>query len=236
MARDMEIQTRTLDALAYLDHYNSWLIDKIRPFLGQRILEVGSGIGNMAAYLLDRELIVTSDIMPEYREALSKRFADRPNVHVTSFSLDNGDGKEDVARHNIDTIVSVNVLEHIADDRGAIGHMADLLPKGGRLVILVPAIPALFGTLDVYLHHYRRYRKQELRALFEASGFAVDDIFYFNFFGIFGWFLNSRVLRREILPPGQLRLFNTLAPGFRAVESAVPIPIGQSLIIAGTKK
>jgi len=236
MARDMEIQTRTLDALAYLDHYNSWLIDKIRPFLGQRILEVGSGIGNMAAYLLDRELIVTSDIMPEYRDALEKRFAANDNVHVTSFSLDNGDGKDDIARHNIDTIVSVNVLEHIADDRGAIGHMADLLPKGGRLVILVPAIPALFGTLDVYLHHYRRYRKKELRRLFESAGFDVDDIFYFNFFGIFGWFLNSRVLRREILPPGQLRLFNTLAPGFRAVESAVPFPIGQSLIIAGTKK
>ncbi len=232
----MEIQTRTLDALAYLDHYNSWLIDKIRPFLGQRILEVGSGIGNMAAYLLDRELIVTSDIMPEYREALAKRFADNSNVHVTSFSLDTGDGKEDVARHNIDTIVSVNVLEHIADDRGAIGHMAALLPKGGRLVILVPAIPALFGTLDVYLHHYRRYRKKELRALFEETGFAVDDIFYFNFFGIFGWFLNSRILRREILPPGQLRLFNTLAPGFRAVETALALPIGQSLIIAGTKK
>ena len=232
---DMEIQTRTLDALAYLDHYNRWLIEKISPFLGKRILEVGSGIGNMAAYFLDRELIITSDIMPEYREALSKRFADQPNVHVTSFSLDNGDGKEDIAKHAIDTIVCVNVLEHIADDRGAIGHMADLLPKGGRLVILVPALPALYGALDVYLHHYRRYRKKELRKLFEEGGFKIDDLFYFNFFGIFGWFLNSRILRREILPPGQLKLFNTLAPGFRAFESAVPIPVGQSLIIAGTK-
>jgi SAM-dependent methyltransferase len=232
----MEIQTRTLDALSHLDHYNRWLIEKIEPFLGNRILEVGSGIGNMAAYLLDRELIVTSDIMPEYREALSKRFADKSNVHVVDFSLDNGSGKEEIRRHAIDTVICVNVLEHIEDDRRALQHMADLLPPGGRLIILVPALRALYGALDVYLHHFRRYEKKELRERFEDAGLRVDSLFFFNFFGIFGWFLNARVLRREILPPSQLRLFNVLAPGFRAFESIVPIPIGQSLIIAGTKR
>lgn len=232
----MEIQTRTLDALSHLDHYNKWLIEKIEPFLGNRILEVGSGIGNMAAYLLDRELIITSDILPEYRDALSKRFAANSNVHVVDFSLDNGSGKEEVRRHAIDTVICVNVLEHIEDDRGALRHMAELLPPGGRMIILVPALRALYGALDVYLHHYRRYEKNELRERFEGSGLNVDSIVYFNFFGIFGWFLNARVLKREILPPGQLRLFNTLAPGFRLFESIVPIPVGQSLIIAGTKR
>lgn len=233
---DMEIQTRTLDALAYLDAYNGWLIDKIRPYLGQRILEVGSGIGNMANYLLDRELIITSDVMPEYREALSRRFAGKPNVVVADFSLDSGNGKDAIAGRRIDTVVCVNVLEHIADDRGAIRHMVDLLEPGGRLVILVPALQALYGTLDVYLHHHRRYSKKELRHLFEEAGLSVDSLFYFNFFGIFGWWLNARILKRQILPPGQLRLFNRLAPIFRAIESVAPIPVGQSLVIAGTRR
>ena len=232
----MDIQTRTLDALAYLDKYNSWLIEKIQPYLGHRILEVGSGIGNMANYLLDRELVITSDVMPEYREALSRRFAGKPNVLVADFSLDNGDGKEALAKQGIDTVVCVNVLEHISDDRGAVRHMIDLLAPGGRLVILVPALRALYGSLDVYLHHYRRYTKTELRRIFEEAGLTVDALFYFNFFGIFGWWLNARVLKREILPPAQLRLFDTFAPAFRVIESVVPIPVGQSLIIAGTKR
>src|SRR5262245_14599260 len=190
----MDIQTRTLDRLAYLDKYNSWLIEKIQPYLGHRILQVGSGIGNMANYLLDRELVITSDVMPEYREALSRRFAGKPNVLVADFSLDNGDGKEALAKQGIDTVVCVNVLEHISDDRGAVRHMIDLLAPGGRLVILVPALRALYGSLDVYLHHYRRYTKTELRQIFEEAGLTVDALFYFNFFGIFGWWLNARIL------------------------------------------
>jgi SAM-dependent methyltransferase len=190
----------------------------------------------MANYFLDKELVITSDVMPEYREALSRRFAGKPNVLVVDFSLDSGNGKEALAAQGIDTVVCVNVLEHISDDRGAVRHMTDLLAPGGRLVILVPALRALFGSLDVYLHHYRRYAKVELRQIFEEAGLTVDALFYFNFFGIFGWWLNARVLKREILPPAQLRLFDSLAPTFRAIESVVPIPVGQSLIIAGTKR
>ncbi len=232
----MEIQTKTLDALAYLDHYNRWLIDEISPHVGRRVLEVGSGIGNMANFFLDRELVVTSDILPEYREALAKRFAERENVLVVDFSLDNGNGKEALAAHRIDTVICVNVLEHIEDDALAVRHMVDLLIPGGRLVVLVPALPVLFGSLDEELHHFRRYRKAELRRVFEQANLSVDALRYFNFFGIFGWFLNARILRRKILPPRQLQMFDRLAPLFRSVESAVPIPVGQSLIIAGTKR
>jgi SAM-dependent methyltransferase len=232
----MEVQTKTLDALAYLDHYNTWLIDKINPFVGRRVLEVGSGIGNMANYFLDRDLVITSDIMPEYRAALAKRFAERKNVLVVDFSLDDGGCKEALAAHRIDTVICVNVLEHIEDDRAAVRHMVDLLVPGGRLVVLVPALPALYGTLDKALHHFRRYRKDELRRVFEEANLDIDALFYFNFFGIFGWYLNARVLKREILPPGQLKVFDRLAPIFRSVEERLPIPVGQSLIIAGRKR
>lgn len=234
-ARDMKIQTRTLDALTHMDNYNSWLIARIEPFVGRRVLEVGAGIGNMANYFLDRDLVITSDVQPEYREALARRFAESRNVLIAEFSLDSGDGKEALAPHRIDTVICVNVLEHIEDDGRAVRHMADLLEPGGRLVVLVPALPALYGSLDRCLHHFRRYRKAELRRVVEGAGLAVDALFYFNFFGLFGWFVNSRVLKREILPPGQLLLFNRLAPIFRAVESLLPIPVGQSLIVAARK-
>jgi SAM-dependent methyltransferase len=235
MTRDMAVQTETLDALAYLDHYNTWLIDRIRPYVGRRVLEVGSGIGNMAHYFLDRELVITSDVEPEYRETLAKRFAEKTNVIVADFSLDSGNGKEDLAAHRLDTVICVNVLEHIEDDRRAVRHMTDLLVPGGRLVVLVPALPFLYGSLDRALHHFRRYRRNELAGVVTQAGLRVDALFYFNFFGIFGWFVNARILRKEILPADQLRLFDRLAPTFRSIETALRPPIGQSLIIAATK-
>jgi SAM-dependent methyltransferase len=130
----------------------------------------------------------------------------------------------------------LNVLEHIEADGRALRNMRELLSDGGKLVLLVPAGPYLFGTLDKAIGHYRRYDERGLRSLVANAGFRVDQVRPFNFFGIPGWFLASRVLKRRMPPRGLLGLFNLLAPMFILIEENLRPPLGQSLICIATKE
>ena len=136
-------------------------------------------------------------------------------------------------RH-IDTIVCLNVLEHIEDDAGTLRDFARVLPSGGHLALLVPALPALYGSLDEALRHYRRYEKDALRRLVAEAGFAVEKVRYLNRPGVFGWWLNSRVFRRRVLPRQQLGAFRWLMPLLRAEEDAEP-SFGMSLLVLARK-
>ena len=107
-----------------------------------------------------------------------------------------------------------------------------MLRPGGRLVLLVPALPALYGTLDIALHHFRRYDKAGLAKLVTDSGFDVKEIRFLNRPGVFGWWLNSRVLRRTVLPKGQLSAFKWLMP-FLKREETNPPSFGMSLLVLG---
>ena len=106
----------------------------------------------------------------------------------------------------------MNVLEHIEDDASTLKDFAQVLPPGGRLVLLVPALKALYGTLDEHLHHFRRYAQDELRAKVAAAGFEIDTLRFLNRPAVPGWWLNSRVLKRRVMPKGQLRFFKWIMP------------------------
>jgi predicted SAM-dependent methyltransferase len=125
-------------------------------------------------------------------------------------------------------------LEHIEQDETALRKIFDLLEPGGRLLLLVPSHPWLYGSLDRHLGHRRRYGKKELRNKLEAMGFKVIFLEYFNRIGILGWFLNSKILRRKRLPSFQLRIYNLLVPLFR-LETLFPLPFGTSLLAVAEK-
>jgi len=137
---------------------------------------------------------------------------------------------EQLRDYKFDTTILLNVLEHIPDDARALACIHRLLAPGGRLLLLVPAERYLYGTLDRALGHYRRYQPGPLRELVVGNGFEIESFRYMNLPGILGWFLNGRVLRRELLPRPQLALFNVLAPLFERCEAAIPPPRGQSLV------
>jgi glycosyltransferase involved in cell wall biosynthesis len=225
----------TLRRMEGLSVYNRWLHDRFEPWLGKRILEVGSGVGNQTRFFAERERVVASDIEPHYVRELASKFGDRPNVRVTSFRfpLSEADAR-DLAAERVDTIVCLNVLEHIEDDAGTLRDFARVLPAGGHLALLVPALPALFGSLDESLRHYRRYDRDSLVRLVTESGFAVDKVRYLNRPGVFGWWLNSRVFRRRVLPRQQLGAFRWLMPLLRAEEDAEP-SFGMSLLVLARK-
>lgn len=227
-----EVGAATLDRLAEAPRYNRWMFERLRPWLGSRVLEIGAGIGNLSAFLVDRPRVVLSDTDPYYLGQLKQRFAGMPHVAVAELRLPAV--PDELVRERFDTVICLNVLEHVRDDMLSLAAVYRLLQPGGRLVLLVPALPALYGTLDRALGHFRRYTSAELRHLFTAASYRVRHLEYFNLAGVPGWWLTGRVLKRTLIPVGPLRLYDALVPLFR-LERLLPWRIGQSLIVVGER-
>ena len=165
-APEGDVGAITLRRMEGLSVYNKWLHERFEPWLGSRILEVGSGVGNQTRFFADKARVVASDIEPHYVRELKSKFSGRSNIRVASFRFPLAPADSaDLATEHVDTIVCLNVLEHIEDDAGTLRDFARVLPSGGRLALLVPALPALFGSLDEALRHYRRYEKAALAKL-----------------------------------------------------------------------
>jgi glycosyltransferase involved in cell wall biosynthesis len=221
----------TLRRMARLASYGKWCHDRFEHYLGNRILEVGAGVGNQTVYFADRERVVASDIEPHYLRELRARFETKRHLRIASYSFPLAPAdREELAAEKLDSIVCLNVLEHIEFDRETLADFAAVLQPRGHLALLVPAHPALYGTLDVHLHHFRRYQRDQLARLVTDAGFKVDEIRYLNRPGVFGWWLNSRVLRRKVLPKMQLSAFRWLEPLLRLEEKRPP-RFGLSLLV-----
>jgi SAM-dependent methyltransferase len=206
------------------------MFDRLRRWVGRRVLEIGSGIGNLSAFLLDAQRLVLTDTREEYLDRLRTRFAKHRNVTVARLFLPTELG--DVAGQQFDSIICLNVLEHVEDDSSSLHAIRRLLAPGGRLILLVPALPALYGTIDKALGHYRRYQRTPLTSLLQATGFKVAHVEYFNLAGVPGWWFAGRVLRRQTIPAGSLKVYDALVPLFR-LERLLPWRVGQSLIAIG---
>jgi len=224
------VRAATLEQLSGAVRYNRWMFERLRRWIGRSVLEIGSGIGNLSAFLVDRDRLVLTDTREEYLSRLRQRFAGKPHISVTRLYLPDDDSA--VAGQRFDTIICLNVLEHIDDDISALHAIRRLLAPAGRLVLLVPALPALYGTIDRALGHHRRYKRAGLADLLQATGFRPAHIEYFNIAGIPGWWFAGRVLRRDLIPGGSLKLYDALVPLFR-LERLIPWRVGQSLIAIG---
>jgi glycosyltransferase involved in cell wall biosynthesis len=221
----------TLRRVETLRRYNAFMWELIRPYVGRHVLEVGSGTGVITSYLATRERVVATDLDPQYVELLRRQYADNPNVEVRSLDLaklaENG-----LASHHFDTVVCSNVLEHVADDGAALRAMRELLVPGGRVVLVIPAVPAIYGAIDEAIGHYRRYTRAEVERKLADAGLAVEHVSYFNLLGVAGWFLNARVLRRRSVPGVQARMNDRLVPLLR-LERRLHLPLGMSLLAVG---
>ena len=206
------------------------MFDRLRRWVGRRVLEIGSGIGNLSAFLVDSERLVLTDTREEYLDRLRTRFAKHTNIAVAHLSLPTELGA--LAGQYFDTIICLNVLEHVDDDISALQAIRRMLAPSGRLILLVPALPVLYGTIDQALGHHRRYKRAGLGSLLEATGFRVAHIEYFNLAGVPGWWFAGRVLRRQMIPAASLQLYDALVPLFR-LERLIPWRVGQSLIAIG---
>src|SRR5262249_9454615 len=157
-----------------------------------------------------------------------RTFADSPNVEIRSLDLARL-AEDGIPKCSFDTVVCSNVLEHIEDDREALAAMREVLVPGGRVVLIVPALHALYGSIDRAIHHFRRYSRDDLTAKLEGAGLAVGHVSYFNLLGVPGWFLNARVLKRQSVPGVQARINDLLVPWLRLERRFGP-PVGMSLL------
>ncbi|XXF79105.1 bifunctional glycosyltransferase/class I SAM-dependent methyltransferase [Myxococcaceae bacterium GXIMD 01537] len=219
----------TLERMDGANNYNAWLGRRFREHLGRRVLEIGAGIGTITQELEEGlELLVALEVDRFYVDRLRNKFRGKPHVrpYLSDVALADWEG---LRAERLDTIVLSNVLEHIPDDGAAVRRFRQILPEGGKVVVLVPALPQLFGAIDEAVGHYRRYTKESLREVLEANGFTVDTLEWMNLVGIPGWFMNSRVMRRRSVPKLQLKLYDRLAPWLARAESQVTLPVGMSL-------
>ncbi|HET8542007.1 MAG TPA: glycosyltransferase [Anaeromyxobacter sp.] len=215
--------SQILGRLARAPRFNAWMADTIRPFCGRRVLEIGSGTGNLTRRLVPRDAYVASDVNPLYLHTLRHLTHDRPYLDVTLTDVTRGDSFPRVPG-GFDTVVCLNVIEHVDDDRGALENIRRVLAPGGRAIVLVPQGPALMGTLDEVLGHRRRYTEAGLRQLALDAGFEVERIVRFNRVGTPAWWLNGRLLRRRHFGLAQIAALNLLTPLFRRVDRVLPFP------------
>ena len=230
---------QTLEKFAAAPAFNRWLYQAIRPELKGRILEIGSGTGNISQFLLAGHTEVSlSDLRPEYGDILELKFKKDPHlggIHLLDLSLPDFDNRYAGLLGCFDTVVALNVLEHIADDLEALVNAGKLLSGQGKLVLLVPAFPALFNSLDRELGHFRRYTPDSLERLLLSAGLQFTGCRYFNTAAIPGWWLSGSLLHHKMISATTLNWFNRLVPVFRTLDRMTSSFAGISLISTGIK-
>ncbi len=211
-----------LDAMAEAPKFNKWMADTIAPFAGKRVLEIGAGSGNMTRQLCPRrKLYVATDLDVEHVEQLKAAFRHRPRLQV--HKLDATDPAD--FRHfagQLDTVVCLNVLEHIEDDKGTVERILTLLEPGGRLILLVPNGPDAYGSIDKAIGHFRRYTQPGLKALLESAGYEFEQMLEFNRVSRPGWIFTGQILKATTLSPLSMRIFNKFVWLWRKIDQSLP--------------
>jgi len=225
-------QARMAAAVNYFD----WQARLVKPELGQRVVEIGCGSGNFTGMLLDREAVFALDVDPECIERINQRFRDRGNLRTAvcnaSELLVKQMPLDEIRQFQPDSLVCLNVLEHIQDDRGALRGMAAILPPGGVIVLIVPAFESLYGPIDRNLGHHRRYSRVSMTTLAQDCGLGMSKLRYMNCAGFFGWWWNARVFQREAQSERQIAFFDRfMVPIISRIEARMRPPFGQSLLV-----
>lgn len=229
----------TLEAIANARRFNQWMYAVTSHHLKGRILEIGSGIGNISEhYLNDGRRLMLSDVRQNYCDYLDKTYNQMPHcegVRLLDLVHPDFDNEYVDLLGSFDGVFALNVVEHILDDVLAITNAKKLLRKGGRLVILVPAYPVLFNDFDRNLDHYRRYTEGSLKSIFEKNNVQIVNSQYFNLAAIAGWWFSGTVLKNKTIPTGQMKIYDSLVPIFKIIDKLVFNRIGISVIVEGIK-
>jgi len=228
-----DVGHETLRRMKKLSRYAAWQASLITPYFGRTVFELGAGTGTMSEYYKNCDKLWLGEISEEYRKILDERFEGLYHVQTCFLDLENPTLPEEIDEAP-ETIVSTNVLEHIENHEEAVRFARETLSPGGYLILLVPAMPGIFGTLDEKLDHYRRYNKDSLGDLLEENGFVIEKMRYMNALGAVGWWVNGRILKRKILPKRQLGLMDWLLP-YVKLEYKLNPPVGLSVLAVAKK-
>ena len=218
-------------------NYFAWQAELFAGIAHGTIIDHGAGTGGLATALLAAKLgdVVAVEPDPQLVEVLRDKFAGVANARVSAGTLD--DYLVEHGRESVDTIVSSNVIEHIADDVACLQAMYELLRPGGAVGLYVPARPELFGSLDRAVGHHRRYTKPELESKLERAGFHVELVQYRNLVSVLPWIITGQILKVNKLGDGSLKLFDKVVfPVARWIEDRLRPAYGLNLVAIGLKR
>jgi glycosyltransferase involved in cell wall biosynthesis len=225
--------SEVLNSLNNVHQFNRWTAEELAGEIGSRVLEIGAGIGNLTLQFLPRPRYLATDINPNALAFLRNLAVGKPYLEVRRLDVLDAAGFRDLAGQ-FDTVLCLNLLEHLDDPLPALRNASSALTPGGKLVVLVPQGPGLHTSLDRAVGHRRRFRRDELVDLFRQAGLRVASLRDFNRLGVPGWYWNGRVLQRQRISLVQLKLFNTLCPSLSRLDPLLPWP-GLSLIAVGQR-
>jgi glycosyltransferase involved in cell wall biosynthesis len=214
--------------------FNKWMTDTLRPFMGEKVLEIGAGIGNMTKYFIPRQAYTVSDMDDHALEYLRSYAIGKPYMNVAKVDAGRTEDFKNL-KNQFDTVVLVNVLEHVQDEQGTLANLRSALETGGKLVVLVPQFPALYGMFDKVLEHRERYTRDKLKDSLHKAGFDIETLFDFNRASVPSWYLNGKILQRKRFSLVQLKMLEILMPLIRIVDRFLPWG-GLSLIAVAVKK
>jgi SAM-dependent methyltransferase len=214
--------------------FNTWLGDTLRPYVGDRVLEIGAGIGSLTNQFIPRDLYVASDIDHDYLRYLHSYSIGKPYLRIVELDAMGSDGFR-LLKGQFDTVLMINVLEHLSDPQLALQNLYSALAREGRAIVLVPQNQALYGTLDKAIDHQQRYSRDQLRERMEKAGFEIETLLDFNRTSAPGWYLNGKILKRTHFSPIQIKVLELLMPIIRNTDRIWPWQ-GISLIAVGRKR
>lgn len=229
---------QTLEVIAEADQFNEWMFQTIAPFCNGKILEIGSGIGNISKFFIEEKKdIVLSDIRSNYCDYLARKFVLTDQNLIRNLNLTDPDISSRFGEllGTFDTVFALNVVEHIEEDALAISNCVKFLKPGGMLVILVPAYKFLYNTFDKELGHYRRYTRTGLSEIIKNAGLRIRKAQYFNAVGMLGWLVSGKLQRNKTIPSGQMKFYNSLVPVFKLMDKIIFNQTGLSVIVIGQK-
>ena len=226
-----------LDIISGNYNFNDWMYKQIKTRLKENIgniLEVGSGLGTFSEKIF-RDMgssshLMLTDFSARYVQSLKTRYSPFQNVSVDRMDLNSREEYSKIGYGKYDSIIALNVLEHLRDDELALQELYKMLKNGGILIILVPCHKFLYNVIDEKLGHYRRYTKKEIRYKINKTNFTLACMHYFNTAGMVGWFFNGNVLKNPEINRTASKWFDKLIPVLNYLDRITSKITGLSLI------
>jgi SAM-dependent methyltransferase len=228
---DHHVQSGVLEDLTEAVNYRQWLAGLAAPHLGDHPIEIGSGIGDYAAEWLETvPKITVSETHEDRLKILHERFVDDARVDVRRLTLP----VEETGEYS--AAVALNVLEHIADDQGAVRSVAGMLRPGGKVVLIVPAFEVAMSRFDRTIGHERRYTRAAMAKVLTGAGLEIDQLRYVNPLGLMSWIVVCRLLGSYPKNGLMLRTYDrAVVPVARRLERRWHPPFGQSVLAVARK-
>jgi phospholipid N-methyltransferase len=223
--------------MSHAANYNNWIWKTISQYVGKNVVEIGAGIGTFTKYLIGKERVFATDIAENCINILHRYFDYNKNIIVERFDISQRPELGLWHQRAIDTLICLNVLEHIEKDVEALIHMKLIIKRGANIILMVPAFQFAYGTIDKLDGHYRRYSRNDIYSKLILAGIRPLSIYYFNSAGLLAWFYSSRLANNTSTSPSKVKIYDRyLVPLLRFFEGKVKPPFGQSLIAIGRRQ